>query len=349
LLAVPIKNGVETTFFVSKETSTIDIVTPDGSTIKPNAAILGSVSQDYALARIADISEVGPGACFRLQANINEMTFNVEIDGASIEQTASGDIGTYNRIEIRSINTQIGGKQTIIIKGFKLYRLTSGMRPYDVACSVYIKSQNTGEVLASCYVNGLQDVEMEFEIAQGDRAIIYLEYQITEESKDQTIYLTYDSIVYTDQKNTAMYSNLLKRVHEDSQFAVVNYKCEEEAFGFPFDRENFIQQLMPINIHSPQFKQSDKIYEKLNGEQVVLYATISREYDGETDYLPEDWHTKIISALSCDKVYINGEKVTKSGNYEIDWEKYDTLCGGAKAAKATFKVSDNIMQRNSNY
>jgi hypothetical protein len=146
---------------------------------------------------------------------------------------------------------------------------------------------------------------------------------------------------------TYLYSNLLRCVLQDAQYAVVKYYCYEEAFGFPFSgAKRFIQQLLPIHLHSPQFKQSDKIYEKLSGEQVVLYATISREYEAETDYIPEAWHKKIIAALSCDRVYINGERYTKSGSYDIDWDKSEC---DTKLAKATFKVSDNIMQRNSNY
>lgn len=156
-----------------------------------------------------------------------------------------------------------------------------------------------------------------------------------------------------DTSEYAAYSNLLIN-DPQAELSSVKYACNENAFGFIFgktDNENdiYIQHPMPINIHSPQFKQEDKIYTKLNGEQVVLYATVSREYEGETDYIPEEWHKKIIAALSCDKVYINGERVTKSGSYDIDWEKCDTACDGTKLARATFKVSDNIMQRNSNY
>ena len=157
------------------------------------------------------------------------------------------------------------------------------------------------------------------------------------------------------------YSNLLQRHELLGEYSVVKYLCNEDAFGIPFSRRveeydgsqasflSYLQCILPINIHSPQFKQEDKIYTKLNGEQVVLYATISREYEGETDYIPEEWHKKIIAALSCDKVYINGERVTKSGSYDIDWEKCDTAYDGTKLVKATFKVTANVTQRNSNY
>lgn len=149
------------------------------------------------------------------------------------------------------------------------------------------------------------------------------------------------------------YSNLLRREQDDCQYAVVKYLCHGPAFGFPFasydGEEEYIQQVMPLNLYSPQYKQEDKVYTKRNGEQVVLFASITKEYEGETDYIPMEWHEKILMALSCDEVYINGEKVTKSGNYEIDHDNCTYSDCGIKLMRATFKVTTNVTQRNSNY
>lgn len=149
---------------------------------------------------------------------------------------------------------------------------------------------------------------------------------------------------------TSVYSNILRREDANKQLSVIEYCCKEPAFGFPFSgRKRFVQQLMPINLHSPQYKQEDKVYTKLNGEQIVLYANITKEYEGETDYIPMEWHEKILIALSCDYVYINGERVTKSGNYEIDHDNCTYSDCGIKLMRATFKVTTNVTQRNSNY
>jgi hypothetical protein len=151
------------------------------------------------------------------------------------------------------------------------------------------------------------------------------------------------------------YSNILRREPDDTNFSVVKYLCYQPAFGFPFAWDEtdeiyeYIQQLMPINLHSPQYKQEDKVYTKINGEQVVLFASITKEYEGETDYIPMEWHEKILMALSCDEVYINGERVTKSGNYEIDHDNCTYSDCGIKLMRATFKVTTNVTQRNSNY
>jgi hypothetical protein len=149
---------------------------------------------------------------------------------------------------------------------------------------------------------------------------------------------------------TSMYSNILRRDDVSNQLSTIQYYCKEPAFGFPFSGgKRFIQQLMPINLYSPQFKQEDKVYTKRNGEQVVLFANITKEYEGETDYIPMEWHEKILIALSCDEVYINGERVTKSGNYEIDHDNCTYSDCGIKLMRATFKVTTNVTQRNSNY
>ncbi|GEM_PF-2278142 len=149
------------------------------------------------------------------------------------------------------------------------------------------------------------------------------------------------------------YSNLLRYVgNEDGYLSRLTYYCNEEQFGFPFYKHNrtksAIQLALPIRVSKPQYKQTDKIYENRNGEQIVLYATINKEYEGETDYIPEEWHEKIVAALSCDEVYINGERVTKSDSYEIDQDNYTYSDCGIRLTRATFKVKTNVTQRNSN-
>lgn len=95
--------------------------------------------------------------------------------------------------------------------------------------------------------------------------------------------------------------------------------------------------------------QEDKTYTKRNGEIVTLYASYSKEYEGETDYVPEEWHDSFMAALSCDEVFIDGLRVTKSANYDIKWDSYDETSCGVKLARATFKVKNHIANRNSNY
>lgn len=158
------------------------------------------------------------------------------------------------------------------------------------------------------------------------------------------------------------YSNLLCYMGEENDYlSSLQYYCYEPQFGFPFGEfwipagriagryfPNTVQVALPIHLAAAQYKQTDKIYENRNGEQIVLYATIQKEYEGETDYIPESWHEKIVTALSCDNVYINDERVTKSDSYEIDHDNYTYSDCGIRLTRATFKVKTNVIQRNSN-
>ena len=159
--------------------------------------------------------------------------------------------------------------------------------------------------------------------------------------------------------STYLYSQPLLRIPQadESKFASVRYRCEEDAFGFPFtttaggeEEYAFASAYLPIRLHSPQNVQEDKTYVKTNGEVVTLYAKYYKEWELETEFLSAEMHDKIIAALSCDYLYINGKRVTKSDNYQIDWDNYDIDCDGTtKIAKATCKVRENITNRNSNY
>lgn len=151
--------------------------------------------------------------------------------------------------------------------------------------------------------------------------------------------------------STYRYSNPLVIADESVKFSQLFYSCSEDAFGFPFQSAGeYAGFYVPLLISSPQNVQDDKTYVKANGEVVTLFAKYYKEWEGETEYLSAEMHDKIVAALSCDFVYINGKRVTKSDKYQVDWENYDLDCDGVtKLARATFKVRENTNQRNSNY
>lgn len=172
------------------------------------------------------------------------------------------------------------------------------------------------------------------------------------ERADQDVEVGQIFHIRIDCNGYSRFSQRLVRVPDDAGFNTISYKCDEDAFGFPFHTGGDVPAVMqlPIMLSAPQFVQDDETYVKSNGEVVTLFAKYYREWEGETEYLSEAMHNKIIAALSCDEVYINGRRVTKSDNYQIDWENYDLDCDGkTKLARATFKVRENITQRNSNY
>ena len=145
------------------------------------------------------------------------------------------------------------------------------------------------------------------------------------------------------------YSNLLRRYeNNDGLLSLIDYTCGTETFDLPFTNDKPIKMWLPIMVDNPTPEQKDEIYEKLNGERVVMYATINEKYECESDYIPYDWHKRIVIALSCDCVKINGTKLTKSESYDIDWDNYSKLDCGTKITKASWKMVANITSRNSN-
>jgi len=145
------------------------------------------------------------------------------------------------------------------------------------------------------------------------------------------------------------YSNLLRRYENPKgELALLSYTCDTETFDLPFTSSRPIRQWLPIWLNKPAFNQKDEIYEKLSGERVVLFATINKELQAQTDYIPEWWHERIVLALSCDKVFVNGTRLTKSDNYDIDWDNHTEADCGVWLAKAKWKMVANVTSRNSN-
>lgn len=162
-----------------------------------------------------------------------------------------------------------------------------------------------------------------------------------------TIVNTHSEIMVAAE-DVPFYSNMLKFVKNTDGLSTIRYSCKEDAFGFPFATTGEQSVLLPINIKNLQLKTKDEVYTNLKGENIILYSTVTNEYDFETEYLTQDIHRKIVIALSCDHVWIDDMPVYKSGEYSIDWDNKTELDCGEKIAKATSKVQQNSNSRNSN-
>lgn len=172
-----------------------------------------------------------------------------------------------------------------------------------------------------------------------------------ENSVEERYIISDDTVSHVDHtiEYNFQYSNLLRRYeNEEGLLSAIEYTCGTDTFGLPFNTYRPIRQWLPIMVKDPQPEQKDEIYEKLSGERVVMYATINEKYSCETDYIPYEWHKRIVMALSCDIVKINGVRLTKSESYEIDWKNNIKLECGEKLTKAEWKMVANITSRNSN-
>lgn len=145
------------------------------------------------------------------------------------------------------------------------------------------------------------------------------------------------------------WSYMMQLIADDGETSVIEYRCNENAFGYPYSESTEKNKMrLPIRLFNAQYPQTDKIYQKKSGARDVLYSKIDKEYELETEYIPEEWHCKLIIALSHDQVWIDGELLTKTADYKIEWENYIKSECGLKLEKGNTKMSTNISLRNSN-
>ena len=143
-------------------------------------------------------------------------------------------------------------------------------------------------------------------------------------------------------------SNTFVKVKNKRYTSQLKYRCDENQFDFIYCPRFLINSVrLPFYLKNPQFPQNQTVYIEKNGRRRVTSATIGKEYTLETDYINENLHRKMVIALSHDIVYIDGKLLTKSGDYNIDWNNYNTVYG-EREAKATCMMTENIVARNSN-
>lgn len=94
-------------------------------------------------------------------------------------------------------------------------------------------------------------------------------------------------------------------------------------------------------MRSPQFPVERNIFRKADGSSKVISVIVKNTYEGTTDQLPEDWHRKLVIALSHDNVKIEGNRflsdVVLDSDYGIEWE--DFLSKPIADAKFTIQVT----------
>lgn len=130
---------------------------------------------------------------------------------------------------------------------------------------------------------------------------------------------------------------------------LLKYWSDRLVFGFPYDSDELPNQVrLPIKIHQPQFPQADEIYTDGVGTRHLLTSRVDKEYTLDTDYMSVQMHERLIVALSHKNVYIGGEKLQRSGAYEIDYEnEYISDCG-EKLYKGSARMIRNTTLLNLN-
>lgn len=95
---------------------------------------------------------------------------------------------------------------------------------------------------------------------------------------------------------------------------------------------------LPFYVSRPQFPAERNQDRLADGTIRTKSVIIRKQYEGETDYLPEDWHQKLAIAFNHDIVNIESDKyiggLAMDSDYDIEWIRFLDY----PIAKAGFKV-----------
>ncbi len=297
---------------------------------------------------------VAPDECFRIKIHSEETLANVSaftyaVDASGIAQGES----IVRTIDIEGLTDKTFEKGTYTLKIPKIYVRYWGSNgvPYQQWANIQISAGSQIIFSESAYFYPA-DIECTFTANSSFNLSVRVQFGYYTGGRTSGDAFTFEfasSATLKDAIGVDWYSNLLRRYENPKgELALLSYTCDTETFDLPFTSSRPIRQWLPIWLNKPAFNQKDEIYEKLSGERVVLFATINKELQAQTDYIPEWWHERIVLALSCDKVFVNGTRLTKSDNYDIDWDNHTEADCGVWLAKAKWKMVANVTSRNSN-
>lgn len=132
-----------------------------------------------------------------------------------------------------------------------------------------------------------------------------------------------------------------KKICDPCYTTLINYRNNENAFGFNNNNRTYNQIRLPFYLKQPQFPTKRNVFTLSNGMQKKLSARIEKEWIVDTEYMPKEWHEKLIIALEHDRVKITNtnsnltnQEIMFDSNYEINWQDFLDY----PTAPAKFKV-----------
>jgi hypothetical protein len=129
--------------------------------------------------------------------------------------------------------------------------------------------------------------------------------------------------------------------------SLVSYICEASEFGFTYtDRLRVSRARLPLYLRDPTFPQEQEVYTMFSGERVTLSAAIGKEWTLEAGYLRAEEHERLVVALSHDRVWVDGRRLTKRGEYAVGWGSTLAADDGAPLAKGSCTLAEHATLRN---
>lgn len=145
------------------------------------------------------------------------------------------------------------------------------------------------------------------------------------------------------------YTNTFKQVDEKAYTSLVTYSCNESEFEFIYgDSPNIVR--LPFILTKPQFPKRREVYRRSNGTQKIISALVEKEYELETEQMPEVFHEAFAIMLGHDSIVIantnireTSVEVIESDVYNPQWETDGVLFakGKGKIKVATFSYANS--------
>ena len=114
------------------------------------------------------------------------------------------------------------------------------------------------------------------------------------------------------------------RIQADTCYTTrLSYRCNENTFSFNYEDVNFLNTVrLPFYYKFPKTKSKRIQYRKSDGDYIKLSSVMSKEYTCKTEWMNDEFHTKIAVALEHDTVKFDGNKVImQDDDYDVKWDQ----------------------------
>lgn len=339
--------------FVDFEDRLSTIVLPS---YKAQLAFQVLFSSDMEVPRTGDVelwvgNEAKDTTIFKLNASIYDVCFWGKITGIDGDADFPIVVGDGQIIDAGTYNTFADLVTALQAKGFNvneddltfLQCCSENLQDYEIA---FTSVDDSAKTLAINFFRGLEYIDN----SGNDQETDFNSNNI----KNGDCY----SLAIVIGEFSGYTSNLFERITNKNYLTFISYYNNEDAYDFHYPADYLVNKLwLPFYLRKPNYAEERKVYRKSDKTYKVQYATIEKQWEAITDWLPDPLHDRIIVTLAHDNIHITSdeynqqfaidEDVFKKDDYAIDWQD-EYVPGANVVAQAKFRLLQVFAGRNSN-
>jgi hypothetical protein len=156
-------------------------------------------------------------------------------------------------------------------------------------------------------------------------------------------------IYIAPEEGEPFYENLgdsqccFQRIPDTCFSAKMTYYNNENAMDFVYADNTWANSIrLPITFRNPNVLNDQDVYIRSDGTRKKLYAKLSKQYQGITDYITEEAHQKLVVALSHDNVtFVTDNDYLLTCTFENEYNPtYPDVMQGINVWPADFIVNE---------